>query len=928
MANMLCFLKSKLGSPTMKTLFLALIFHQIYLISVFDCYFKSSVVNGMQQFKVERAEAKRLVLFVGKRLNSLSWFAGLLTHNTILGDGLRADLIMNLSPFPTIPDSPQVVAPYLRSITQTRGAFGLSHTRIPTETRPGHVAMISGMYEDVSDVTKGWTTHPVEFDSVFNQSSHTFSFGPPDILPMFAKGAVPGKVKTWMYAEDDEDFTKDATVWDVWVLEQLETLLRNATMDRTLDKQLREDGVVFFLHFLGVDTTGHSYRPHSKEYMNSLGIIDNIIKKTEQLLKDFYGDEETSYIFTADHGMANIGNHGDGNPDSTRTPLIMWGKGIRGPLPDSNISSHDDYSRPWGLDQFVRQDVLQADIAPMMAILLGINFPVNSVGVPPDLDPLSPGYLYLKGGERALADAAVVNAKFCGKSILEQYRAKHREKAEHTVFYKPFSGPEETTNATSSPGAPQLAEIEHLFAQEKWTETREKSIELIRTLLDGLKYLQTYDLVMLRSVVVAGYTGWAAFSITSLIFSDPLSSSPSRVTIFILHIIAASVLLVFWTLFSIQESPRTYYLYVAFPCYFWHNAIRRTVTYLSGRGWNNLSLKSLGQCAAVILSLLCMVAAYTNRAIWSIGFVFIGIYWPLVHWPSSLRKGEPKLLVGWVASCLVTALTPLRDVEQKESAALVYIPYSEHERHYSWLLLQCCWRHLNDLRRIGLKTPKETVPYPWLCEFRPNSVYHTSAGKVPPSTPIFVSKIFEQALAAEGLFYLAYSTTLIIWISVETKVRMHTRKTKDLGKVEPYKPGLDDVGFFGAGNFSSVASFYLEPIYRLVPVFNPFLAVTLVKIKIVAPFVLLSAVLATLNSRLGLPPFSLLRIALSMTDVMTLTFFLNVSDKGSWQDIGQGISSFVVSSLLIVFSTGVCMLGEWLMSGSTSRRPSGDRKLL
>ena len=58
-----------------------------------------------------------------------------------LGDGLRADLLFTPNAFPGS-DSRGVVAPYLRSVVETRGAFGISHTRVPTESRPGHVALI------------------------------------------------------------------------------------------------------------------------------------------------------------------------------------------------------------------------------------------------------------------------------------------------------------------------------------------------------------------------------------------------------------------------------------------------------------------------------------------------------------------------------------------------------------------------------------------------------------------------------------------------------------------------------------------------------------------------------------------------------------------------------------------------------------------
>lgn len=51
--------------------------------------------------------------------------------------------------------------------------------------------------------------------------------------------------------------------------------------------------------------------------MQNIQVVDDIVEQTEKLFSDYFRDDQTSFIFTADHGMSVIGNHGDGRRSST-----------------------------------------------------------------------------------------------------------------------------------------------------------------------------------------------------------------------------------------------------------------------------------------------------------------------------------------------------------------------------------------------------------------------------------------------------------------------------------------------------------------------------------------------------------------------------------------------------------------------------------
>uniref|UniRef100_A0A3Q1CF02 GPI ethanolamine phosphate transferase 1 n=1 Tax=Amphiprion ocellaris TaxID=80972 RepID=A0A3Q1CF02_AMPOC len=362
--------------------------HVVFFLSIFDIYFTSPLVHGMMPQSTPLAPpASRLVL--------------------VVADGLRADSLFTLLP------NGSSRTPYLRSIIEDTGTWGVSHTRVPTESRPGHVALIAGFYEDVSAVAKGWKENPVEFDSVFNESRHTWCWGSPDILPMFAKGASGDHVYTHTYPAQEEDFAStDASRLDTWVFTQVKSFFQSAKSNSTLKASLLEDKNVFFLHLLGIDTNGHAHRPMSQEYLDNIALVDTGVAELVSMVEDFFGnDGRTAYVFTADHGMTNWGSHGAGHPSETLTPLVVWGAGVHNAQKVTEPQPYNDgYLQDWKLEHLRRVDVNQADIAPLMASLIGVPIPVNSVGVLP--------LLYLNNSGQFKAESMYTNAI----QVLEQFK--------------------------------------------------------------------------------------------------------------------------------------------------------------------------------------------------------------------------------------------------------------------------------------------------------------------------------------------------------------------------------------------------------------------------------------------------------------------------------------------------------------------------
>ncbi|KAF5897496.1 GPI ethanolamine phosphate transferase 1, partial [Clarias magur] len=908
-----------------------LLVHVVFFISIFDIYFTSPLVHGMSPQRVPLpSPARRLVLFVA--------------------DGLRADSMFK-------PDGNDTIrSPYLRSVIQETGSWGVSHTRVPTESRPGHVALIAGFYEDVSAVAKGWKENPVEFDSVFNESRRTWCWGSPDILPMFAKGASGDHVHTHTYPAAMEDFaSKDASKLDSWVFDQVKDFFKSAKQNQTLMSQLHEDKLVFFLHLLGLDTNGHAHRPMSKEYLDNVGLVDIGVAEIVSVFEEFFGnDEKTAYVFSSDHGMTNWGSHGASHPSETLTPLVAWGAGVQRAQRTTMFQNYDDdYSRDWGLKTYRRIDVNQADIAPLMSSLIGVPIPLNSVGVLP--------LEYLNNSQHFKAESMYANAV----QILEQFKVKMTQKKETTLsfLFTPYQF------LTHSKMTEFLNHTRSLIEKGHFDEAIYQCKVLIDQAMEGLSYYHTYDRIFLGCSVVLGFIGWTSYVVLVILkthasLRKPPAGRDTSAGRHLGRVFACVGLLVSLFLF-LQSSPFTYYIYCLLPVPVWYGVLKESrilVDFISSVPSLPLS-KCFGYFVLVTFGIELLVVSFFHRAILTLGLIALAL-WPVF---SGIYRKNKSRSVSWVLSCLCLAVFPLLPVVGRE-------PNTNYVLCAGALTLFTSVFYILSHRPTGMHTRDRRLFIGQmlqvaLCSYVLSSTH--SSLQLKRGLPLFnqliswstlVSSFFVPLLSSTRLFhrllsilmslvcvYILLSTgyealfppvlswLMFAWIHMEQEaVDTHGMSNRnelshidfaeniDLSRIRQLS--LDDIrrsyffvffiiiAFFGTGNIASINSFDPASIYCFLTIFNPFIMGGLLMWKVLIPFIIVMCTFESVQVSTRLSSRSLFLIVLVISDLMALHFFFLVKDYGSWLDIGTSISHYVIVMSMTIFLMLLSVMTQILTS--------------
>lgn len=924
--------------------------HVVFFFSIFEIYFSTPLMTGMTPHKSPIPPRARRLVF-------------------IVADGLRADKVLELLPDGKSP------APFLRNIIETKGAWGISHAAVPTATRPGHVALTAGFYEDPTSVAKDLQGKAVLFDTVFNESRYTWSWDTPQFLAKVTGGDTkrfyskkyPGDMK-WLTG-------MNAAEMDSWVFDEAQRLFKQTKLDKDLKSKMDEDQILFFLHLGGLDHSGYIVRPNSQAYIDHISLVDRGIQQlVEDMDRHYNNDGKTAYVFTSDHGMTDWGAHGDGTPDETLTPLVAWGPGIRGPEPETG-HQEDQLSESFKLSHKRRSDIRQGNMAAFLTSLIGLNFPMNAIF------PIPEGLYNLTDQEMAELLFANLRQLFAQFEAMESLRREESIK----LTFKPFKPLAENRVGDTTGRLRKMIDDKHYADAIKEIKF---NIQLAQK---GIRYFQTYDRFPLWFGIICSYIGWMVYVMTVLAEEYTNKGLPGqgtqlsrRVRGFVIAFFSLVSAIIFCVLYA-QSTLWTNYIYILLPCPLWMVVCLRIENVFQLFSVLPSLKTTLPYILLSLVGLECIVIGFYHMEVLSLVLVCLGV-WP---WIMKKHQIDKKLLFHWLASCLTLSFFPLLPTRSRELnfnlvvfggvlviavACFLVKTFAAKQLAKRKLFLIFGFqiaviavsvlivRHTAEMAATNKRTPLLNQVLSWiflgLGLIEPFLVTTEVRCRLLTIALAWISPFILFSISYELLYMLSLCWNLYTWMLIEASTcdqladipystkavangnGVHSRGTSDqirfvenldfatiTNQISGGKSRLTlekaDIrrafyfiflvfcSLFGTGNIASVNSFDPAAVFCFLTVTHPPSMALLMILKLIIPFLLVSCIVRAVNLLTQVPIKSYHFLVILMTDIIALHFFLLVSDEGTWFQVGQSISHYVIfmiTNVVIMLLFGVSYL--------------------
>lgn len=270
----------------------------------------------------------------------------------MLSDGLRADLAAEMRNVASLAQRPDA-------------SFHIARTEIPSLSEPGWTAIMSGAGPRVSGVrTNAYSGSPVPVETLFQTAARAR-------IPT----AVAGAATEWeeLFRGQPNEVYVSPFPYDKGAAGDFDS-------DPLVARALGGPAKLMVLYFPAVDDASHYHGPFSDEGVAAMLGFDKRVGEVARSL-DLSRD---TLIVTSDHGHVDVGGHGGSEELARGSTLLMVGKGIEKSGPAI---------------------VSQLDVAPTIAVLLGIGRPRDAEGMPL-LDSISADSA-LKSQAHAIHDRAL-----------------------------------------------------------------------------------------------------------------------------------------------------------------------------------------------------------------------------------------------------------------------------------------------------------------------------------------------------------------------------------------------------------------------------------------------------------------------------------------------------------------------------------------